>query len=406
MMDVYMMNPQRTRARSAVFARLANSFSSRLALRLGVSTVAGVAALGLFISAARAQQATPDSSADGDTNLLSHTLSSKTAGEAWLEFQKSRHAPPLPAKWRDQPPSEAEQKAFIIPYLLAAADKARDYYTRFDKEVNDSTAKEQEYDLLALASQFGSTNLETRIDALEKNILSDSGLSQDDRFRVRQHSIERAAGKKQPEGSAAVMAELEKGVRQLQKEFPQRPEVMEMLMEVAANSSPEKAQAIVKEILASDAPPQVREMAESLGKKIEMVGKPLKIQFAAVDGRTVDLGAMKGKVVLVDFWATWCGPCVGELPHVKEAYDQLHAKGFEIVGISLDNSTEKLTAFTKEHGMAWPQFCDGAGWQNKYAQQFGVTSIPAMWLVDKNGNLRDMNGRDDLRGKIEKMLAE
>jgi thiol-disulfide isomerase/thioredoxin len=182
--------------------------------------------------------------------------------------------------------------------------------------------------------------------------------------------------------------------------------VMEMLLMVASNTDAEKARAITKEIAASDAPSSVKEAATDLEKKLESVGKPLALQFTAVDGRSVDLAAMKGKVVLVDFWATWCGPCVGELPHVKEAYDQLHAKGFEIVGISLDNETQKLTAFTAKNNMAWPQFCDGKGWENKYAQQFGVTSIPAMWLVDKRGLLRDVNGREDLREKVEKLLAE
>jgi thiol-disulfide isomerase/thioredoxin len=136
------------------------------------------------------------------------------------------------------------------------------------------------------------------------------------------------------------------------------------------------------------------------------IGKPLDIKFTAVDGRAVDLAQLKGKVVLVDFWATWCGPCVGEVPHVKEAYEKLHPKGFEIVGISLDSDKSKLENFVKEKGMTWPQFFDGKGWNNEISTKYGIHAIPAMWLVDKKGNLHDTKGRQDLATKVEKLLAE
>lgn len=136
------------------------------------------------------------------------------------------------------------------------------------------------------------------------------------------------------------------------------------------------------------------------------VGQPLDLKFQSVDGHHVDLSKMQGKVVLIDFWATWCGPCVGEIPHVKEAYQNLHAKGFEIVGISLDSDKAALQAFVKKNGMTWPQYFDGKGWKNAISTKFGINSIPRMWLVDKKGNLVDTNGRQDLAAKVEKLLAE
>jgi thiol-disulfide isomerase/thioredoxin len=135
-------------------------------------------------------------------------------------------------------------------------------------------------------------------------------------------------------------------------------------------------------------------------------GKPIDLKFTAVDGSEVDLAKMRGKVVLIDFWATWCGPCVGEVPHVVEAYKKLHDKGFEIVGISLDKDKQRLLNFTKEKGMTWPQFFDGKGWQNEISSRFGIHSIPAMWLIDKQGMLATTQARGDLAGEVEKLLAK
>jgi thiol-disulfide isomerase/thioredoxin len=130
------------------------------------------------------------------------------------------------------------------------------------------------------------------------------------------------------------------------------------------------------------------------------------LKFTAVDGTPVDLAALKGKVVLIDFWATWCPPCRGEVPNVVAAYQKYHDQGFDIIGISLDQDKDALLAFTKENGMTWPQFFDGGGWQNAISSRCGVDSIPAMWLIDKKGNLVTKDGREDLAGQVEKLLHQ
>jgi len=141
------------------------------------------------------------------------------------------------------------------------------------------------------------------------------------------------------------------------------------------------------------------------GEATHTVGKPLDISFTAVDGRKVDLKQMKGKVVLVDFWATWCGPCVAEVPALKKTYDAYHAKGFEIIGISLDDKKRDLLDFTKKHEMAWPQHFDGQHWNNEISFRFGINSVPTQWLVDKKGILRDLNAHD-LERSVERLLQE
>ncbi len=132
--------------------------------------------------------------------------------------------------------------------------------------------------------------------------------------------------------------------------------------------------------------------------------KPLDLKYTAVDGTAVDISKLRGKVVLVDFWATWCPPCRGEVPNVVAAYQKYHDQGFEILGISLDQDKQALISFTKDHGMVWPQYFDGSGFDNKIASNFGIDAIPAMWLVGKDGKIITTNAREDLAGQVAAAL--
>lgn len=111
----------------------------------------------------------------------------------------------------------------------------------------------------------------------------------------------------------------------------------------------------------------------------------------------------KGKYVLIDFWASWCGPCRKEMPAVKAAYEKFASKGFEIVGISLDSSQSAWEKGTADLGITWPQMSDLKGWKCEGAALYGVNSIPATLLVDPNGIIIGKNLRGD---EIEKKLSE
>jgi len=106
-----------------------------------------------------------------------------------------------------------------------------------------------------------------------------------------------------------------------------------------------------------------------------------------LNGKPLSTANFKGKVVLIDFWVTSCDLCVEKMPKLREAYQKYHGNAFEIIGISLDLEREKLAAFIKEKDLSWPQYFDGKGWQNKLAVKYGVNSIPATYLLNKDGRI-------------------
>lgn len=122
-----------------------------------------------------------------------------------------------------------------------------------------------------------------------------------------------------------------------------------------------------------------------------------------IDGKDLNLERFKGKILLVDFWATWCPPCRAEVGPLTEVYNKYKDKGFEIVGISFDKERAAFDTFVKENKMEWVHYYDGKGWENEVGPTYGIQSIPSMYLLDAEGKVITSDLRE---GRLEKELAK
>jgi thiol-disulfide isomerase/thioredoxin len=160
---------------------------------------------------------------------------------------------------------------------------------------------------------------------------------------------------------------------------------------------------VFKRIIRDYAASPEAKLVEGLLRKRDGVGKPFELEFTdATRGTRVSTKDMRGKVVVVNYWATWCGPCKSELPRLKALYREFRPMGVEFIGVSLDysqrlgGSPEKFKEFVKENEISWPQYYQGDGWESEFSTSWGITSIPRAFVIDQAGKVYSTQADSDL----------
>ena len=204
--------------------------------------------------------------------------------------------------------------------------------------------------------------------------------------------------------SAGLTEAIDKELTAYEKDFPDDPAGAQFvsLRLRLLQDTPDK----INPLLAVLSKSPNKATADIASKQLDIRTKPLDFKAATLDGKEIDFAKLRGKVVLVDFWATWCGPCMAKLPEIVALEKKYKDKDFQLVGVSLDEGKAPLEEVIKDQGIDWPQILDGRQNENGLGARFGVEQIPTAWIVDKKGFAHATDPQADLDEEIGKALAE
>ncbi|NBW97617.1 MAG: thioredoxin [Planctomycetia bacterium] len=248
-----------------------------------------------------------------------------------------------------------------------------------------------------------------RLEQLAAAVAADESLQAFVRFRLA--SARYAAGMQQPAADVAkVQAAWLEELKRFVEEHPKAPDAAEAMLQmgIADEFSGNEKEALVRYGAIVEAFPESPSARKARGaaRRLESVGKPLALSGTGLDGKPVAVESLRGRPVLVHYWATWCEPCKVDIAQIRELYAKYGPKRFAVVGIALDTDKAQLAKFLGAKQIPWPQLHEADGLDGRLAEELGVLTLPTMLLVDGQGNVVDRNlAISDLEKKLEALLG-
>ncbi len=335
--------------------------------------------------------------------LASISNAEDAAGAAWLRLQE------LNDKEHEKVPAGTNAVEFYAVREKALHDAAGEFVKQFPSDAHEARAI-----LWRIETTDFPESAEQRIALLRQNELDARSIHDDGmvpanlRFQIQRTILAQWLDNPDLITTPDQAADIEERIADLVRKNPADPRVTSLQLaraDLMLKFDHEKGVTFLQEL--TEAPdPNLADTAKARQLKAQLIGKPLDLQFTALDGSSFDLRTLHGKVVLVDFWASWCPDCIREMPAVRRTYQKYKDKGFAVVGISLDKDAQALSNFVAKKLIPWPQYFDGQGCRNEFATKYGVHAIPERWLIDQRGDLVTTDvSVEHLDQRIEQLMS-
>jgi thiol-disulfide isomerase/thioredoxin len=335
------------------------------------------------------------------------------AGAAWAQYEELKLAQqkyPTFALPTAKETSNAMNLGWLSANYTARFAAARFIWESFP---NDARKWDAAFEVVSLGSFLGDRGIlspeeKQLAERLQALLLSDPTVPADTRGRAAVVDFSQRLKSAAKDGTGRNMALLATQLDELGQQYP-KADGLDMLAydayralqhtdPAAAEEWARKTQANPNQSLAG--------YAKGIVAKIDSARRPMEMKFTAFDGREVDLSKLRGKVVLLDFWGTWCGPCVEELPFIRKLHASYGSQGLEIIGILADGaSREKLTSFLEKNEITWPQDYDGKVTDNEFAKKYAVKEFPTIMLLNKEGVVVSNARGEALEKQIRELLG-
>jgi thiol-disulfide isomerase/thioredoxin len=324
------------------------------------------------------------------------------ADSAWLKLQA------LNAQAHEKVPTGTNAVEFYAGREKALHESAGEFAKRFPHDTREPQAmlwKIETTDFPEPADQRIALLRQNEMDA--RQIVEDQTLPANFRFAVQSALLNQWLDRPDIIGPDQA-ATLEDRISELVQTHPAEPAIVSFQLasaDLMLKFDHEKGMSFLREL--TKAPTQtIANAAKARMVKEQLIGQPVNLQFTATDGSSVDLSELRGKVILVDFWASWCPDCIREMPAVRQTYQKYKDKGFVVIGISLDKDAQALANFVAKKLIPWPQYFDGKGWENDFATKYGVHAIPEMWLINQRGQVASTEiCVEKLEQSVEQLLS-
>ncbi len=300
-------------------------------------------------------------------------------------------ASPLPAKGATSEEREADRRRQITAFV-AAADQAREFYAKHPTHAKAIEARKIEATALLSATREGAIEHEAKALRVAKEFRFEPRHSSADRYEVAAFMRELEV-RKQNHGESRedVLAAYEKAAKDLYGEFPNEPRVFDLFLGVARNAAPPKARQVANDLLLMPAPAQVKDEARAILGRLDMVGKPLDLDFTDETGATHRVANQKGKTVVFFVWATWAGAA-----DPGAAVKAKIPRGATTVSVNVDQDIGRGKAEKLKLGVSGIAYYDARGMNSPLARQLGVTKVPGFYVVNSRGEFVGSAGPEGL----------